>query len=125
MDDGIRWPDGSQSALIVDDEVTVARAMARWLRRQGFQVHVLTDSAHFEAALVKERPSIVVCDYRMPGHSGVELLVLAKRLWPAARRCLISGSLSLLTDGERVQIEPCLFIDKPWDPVALATLLKA
>lgn len=124
MNQKVRWPDGAQVVLVVDDEAAVARAMARWLRRQGFQVHVLTDSAHFESVLVKEQPEIVICDYRMPGQSGVELLVLAKRLWPSARRCLISGSLSVLTQTERALIEPCQFIDKPWDPVALAAMLK-
>jgi DNA-binding NtrC family response regulator len=109
--------------LVVEDELPVARALERWLKRRGATVFLVTDPAQFEAVFLRERPTLVICDYLMPGVDGVEVLTAARRLAPAVRRCLLSGSLSLVTAERRALIEPCLFVDKPWDGDALAALL--
>jgi DNA-binding NtrC family response regulator len=100
--------------LVVEDEVAVGRALARWLTREGAEVLVLNDSALVEGALRHQAPTIVICDFLMPGRDGVEVLQLVKTLAPLARRCLLSGSLFLVTAQQRESVEPCLFVEKPW-----------
>ena len=97
--------------------------MERWLTRLGVTVRVLTHPAEFETVLQAEQPTIVISDYLMPVMDGVAVLALAKRLLPSARRCLLSGSLFLVTPAQRASIEPCLFVEKPWDREAFAAQL--
>lgn len=109
--------------LVVDDEVPVARALERWLLRQGAAVCLVTNSAVFETALLRERPTLVISDFLMPGLDGIAVLRTARALAPEARRCLLSGSLGLVTEAQRASVAPCLFIDKPWDTARLASQL--
>lgn len=109
--------------LVVEDELPVARALERWLKRRGVVVFVLTDPAQFEAVFLRELPTLVICDYLMPGLDGVEVLSAARRLAPEVRRCLLSGSLFLVTAEQRASIEPCVFVDKPWAGDTLGALL--
>lgn len=109
--------------LLVEDEAPVARAMERWLKRQGAQVQVLHDSDGAEALLQQQWPSIVISDYLMPGLDGVQVLALAKALNPTALRCLLSGSLFMVSAAVRESIAPCLFVEKPWDGETLRVQL--
>jgi two-component system response regulator HydG len=100
--------------LVVEDEVAVGRALARWLTREGAEVRVLNDSRAVEGALRQQTPTIVISDFLMPERDGVEVLQVVKTLAPLALRCLLSGSLFLVTAEQRASVEPCLFIEKPW-----------
>lgn len=109
--------------LVVDDEVSVARALGRWLARYDLEVCVLTDSTRFAQELARVRPSVVVSDLVMPGVDGVALLLQSLALAPEVKRCLMSGSLNLVTTEQRASLAPCLFLDKPWDDATLKGLL--
>lgn len=108
-----------ERVLVVEDEVAVARSLERILRRCGVEVVVLhdpIDAAHFERVLHAEAPSVVLSDYLLQSAiDGVDVLSVAKRALPSARRCLLSGSLFLVSPARRDALEPCTFLDKPWD----------
>lgn len=101
--------------LVVEDEWLIARALERFLARQGAEVKVITDSLQFETAFISMQPTIVISDFLMPEMDGITVLTIAKRLLPATRRCLLSGSLSLVTPAQRLEVEPCVFLEKPCD----------
>jgi DNA-binding NtrC family response regulator len=112
-----------QRVLVVDDERLVARALERWLRRHGVEVSVLCESASFSQEFARVRPTAVVSDYLMPGADGVSLLRQCRQTAPEVKRCLLSGSLAMLTEEQRESISPCLFLAKPWNDEALERLL--
>ncbi len=109
--------------LVVDDELLVARALQRWLGRRQIEVSVLCQPADFAQHLAQVRPTAVVSDLVMPGVDGITVLRQALELAPEAKRCLLSGSLGLVTKEQRASIEPCLFLSKPWDEDSMALLL--
>jgi len=90
--------------LVVDDEVQVARSIARLLRRHHYEVR--TAHAGLEALAQLEGVAIVLTDLRMPGMSGVELALEVKRRAPEVRCCLMSG------DGGALNATPCEGIDR-------------
>jgi len=64
-----------QRVLVVDDEESIRRALATFLGMSGYEV--ITASSGDEAlAALKAGPkfSLMLCDIRMPGMSGVQLL---------------------------------------------------
>lgn len=80
----IPFPDGFQerkrTALVVDDDEPMGRAIARVLKRCGWEVEVATDG--FEAGVILERikPSLMTLDLKMPYIDGFKVLKFAREL---------------------------------------------
>ena len=59
--------------LVVEDEPTIADAVAARLRAEGFGVHVAHDGPSGVAAAVEHSPDLVVLDVMLPGFDGLEV----------------------------------------------------
>jgi CheY-like chemotaxis protein len=56
--------------LIVDDETSFVRALARLLQREGYTVDTASNGALALLQLRRQRYDVVVCDLRMPTLDG-------------------------------------------------------
>lgn len=59
--------------LVVDDDASVCRALARLLRSYGYEVETFASAAELLAAGPPADTLCLVTDVRMPGMGGVEL----------------------------------------------------
>jgi DNA-binding response OmpR family regulator len=59
--------------LVVEDERTIADAIAARLRAEGFEVEVAGDGPGAVAAAGRVRPDVVVLDVMLPGFDGLEV----------------------------------------------------
>lgn len=69
-------PNGERAVrlLVVDDEEPIRRALGRYLRGRGYDVST-ADSGFAAMELLEEKAfAVAVCDLRMPGMNGVELM---------------------------------------------------
>jgi thioredoxin reductase (NADPH) len=111
--------------VAVDDEPAVLAAVARDLRRQfGERYRVLRATSGEEALeVVRElitrgdQIALLIADQRMPGLSGTEYLVEARKLAPEAKRVLLTAYADT---GAAIQAINEVALDyyllKPWDP---------
>ena len=60
--------------LVVDDDAAVCWAIEQALLGEGYRVRVAADAAAARRLLARERPDVMICDVRMPGESGLDLL---------------------------------------------------
>jgi thioredoxin reductase (NADPH) len=111
--------------VAVDDEPAVLAAVARDLRRQFGEKYRVLRAASGEEALdvVKElvargdQIALLIADQRMPGLSGTEYLVEARKLAPDAKRVLLTAYAD--TDAAIKAINEVAldyYLLKPWDP---------
>jgi two-component system, chemotaxis family, chemotaxis protein CheY len=103
--------------LIVDDEEAVAYVFERYLAIKGYRVSVAYSGEQALAAFERERPDLVITDYKMPGMNGDELLRRLRALDPALPAVMISANpidVGPTLDGVR-------FFPKP---VSLETLVE-
>jgi thioredoxin reductase (NADPH) len=116
---------GKPVLLTVDDDPEVLRAVQRDLRgRYGSRYRVLgaeSGAAALDALnqlKLRDQPvALLLADQRMPEMSGVEFLEAAMRLFPSAKRALLTAYAD--TDAairaiNRVRID--YYLLKPWDP---------
>jgi PAS domain S-box-containing protein len=67
---------GTLRVLLVDDEAAVRRVVARYLERRGHAVDQVGEGGQALVQLNAAKPpyDVLVCDVRMPGVGGIELL---------------------------------------------------
>ena len=112
--------------LVVDDEPSVASALKRLLRRNGFEVETAGSGREALENLPAFKPDIVLSDFRMPEMTGAELLAVVKRQLPYSLRIIISAYADLDSVIASVnEGEICHFISKPWSDEELPGKLKA
>jgi putative two-component system response regulator len=64
--------------LIVDDEETIRLALRKFLRSRGYEVEIAGSGDQALQLLGKDSFALMLCDVRMPGMSGVQIVPLAR-----------------------------------------------
>jgi two-component system, LuxR family, response regulator FixJ len=112
------------TVFVVDDDLSVRRALARLLRAEGFQVRTFESGPEFLDAIDGECRGCAVLDVRMPTLSGFEVLDrLAARGVPMAV-ILVTGDGDVGT-AERARKAGCVsLLAKPFEDVALIDAVR-
>ena len=116
---------GPPILLTVDDDPDVSRAIARDLRQRYGEDYRIRRAESGTAALDAlkelklrdERVGLMLADHRMPEMTGVEFLEQARRLYPKARRVLLTAYAD--TEAAIAAINEAdvhYYMLKPWDP---------
>jgi len=71
---------GVKRILIVDDEETIRLALGKFLRSRGYEVLTADCGPAALEALDRQRFILMLCDVRMPGMSGVEVVTQAAKI---------------------------------------------
>ena len=127
---GLALVGGKRRALVVDDEPTIRSALARYLRRQGWDAEEAEDGKAALNKLGRTGPhgyQVVVSDLRMPHCSGVELHDWLAEHRPDlfARLIITTGDLASPAWSNFVARTPRPLIEKPFDLAVLAKLIEA
>ena len=104
------------TVLVVDDEVRSQDAMRRTLD-EDFTVFTASSADEARGLLQRQPVSVILCDQRMPGTTGVAFLKEVRERWPEVVRIVISG----YTDSEDIiaginEAGIYQYILKPWSP---------
>ncbi|WP_326491059.1 sigma-54-dependent transcriptional regulator [Hydrogenophaga sp. NFH-34] len=108
--------DALPTVLVVDDEVRSQDAMRRTLD-EDFTVFTASSADEARGLLERQPVSVILCDQRMPGITGVAFLKEVRERWPEVVRIVISG----YTDSEDIiaginEAGIYQYILKPWSP---------
>ena len=110
--------------LIVDDEQGVRSSLSLLLEEEGYDVET-AEGADAALAHVRREPfNLVLCDVRMPGRDGLELLPELLALQPDLSVLLMSAYGALDQALESVRLGACDYIAKPFEPQELLLLLR-
>lgn len=109
--------------VVVDDEPVVAKSTARLLERYGFSTAVCVEPADAYDALAKAAPGrrCLLTDVVMPGISGVDLALEARRRFPDLPVLLMSG----YTGNVDVAASGLECVEKPFEGKYVAQRLLA
>jgi two-component system probable response regulator PhcQ len=115
----------SNDVLLVDDDANLLRGICRMLRHQPFQL-LTARSAEEAIAVVKSRQiGVIVCDERMPGKSGTELLSWIAQNCPEVVRIVLTGHTTPETAMRAINDARVFrFFSKPCHPFDLAIAVR-
>jgi DNA-binding NtrC family response regulator len=114
---------------VVDDEPTIRTAVARYLRRRGWEADEAGDG-RAALAILERSPlggyDVVISDLRMPHYSGDQLHDWLARHRPDLfeRLILITGDLGSPALSDFITRTPRPVIEKPFELAALAQLIE-
>ena len=81
----------STRILIVDDDDALRDSLQLVLSSEGFEVVSARDGQEALGLLASSAPEIVLCDLRMPGMDGMELIPLLVRRLPDSTLIMMSA----------------------------------
>lgn len=105
--------------LIVDDDIDVLAANARFLRVSGYRVIVNNQATSALEQVKEEAVQVVVTDLRMPEMDGLEFARQARGLKPLLPMLFFSAYGSVPDVVSAMQLGAIDFLAKPVDPEVL------
>ncbi|TWT99308.1 Hydrogenase transcriptional regulatory protein hupR1 [Botrimarina colliarenosi] len=115
----------ARDVLLVDDDANLLHGICRSLRGQPFRL--LTARSGEEAkAIIQSHPiGVIVCDERMPGQSGTQLLAWIARNCPEVVRIVLTGHTTPETTMRAINEGRVFrFFSKPCPPFDLAMAIR-
>lgn len=106
--------------IIVDDEKIVRDSLFHWFEEEGYNVDTAEDAESVLRKLEKGKYDLMLVDMKMPGMSGLELLIKVKEIDNDCIFILITAFASVPTAIKALKDGAYDYITKPVDPDELA-----
>ena len=101
------------SILIIEDELTLAKNIATYLKRHGYDASVASSGEDGLAQLETLRPEAVLLDYALPGMHGVDVLKRIKAIDPRIAVIMMTGHGSELVAVDAMKAGAHDYLIKP------------
>jgi len=105
--------------LIIDDEAAVRELMAIYLKRLGYAIVSAADGQSGIDACRGSEPALVLCDLRMPGMDGLEVLAVLTREFPEIPVIVVSGMGGLADAIQALKLGAWDYVTKPIEDLAV------
>jgi two-component system response regulator RegA len=100
--------------VIVEDDITFARTLARSFERRGYQVQVANTAREFEALLDEQDGfDYAVVDLKLGTHSGLTFVRTLHERDPDMRIVVLTGFASIATAVEAIKLGAAHYLPKP------------
>jgi DNA-binding response OmpR family regulator len=110
-------------ALVVDDEPALVRAVAGYLRREGFTVATAGDGEAALRAARDDRPDVVVLDLMLPGIDGIEVC-RALRTFTDAYLIMLTARADEVDKLIGLSVGADDYLTKPFSPRELVARIR-
>ena len=105
--------------IIVEDEPVLARSIVTYLERRGYVADFALDIRGAQALMERQRPRLVILDYRLEGENGLDLLAWIRARFADTQVVMMTGHGDIDTAVKAMKAGARDFLVKP---VPLATL---
>ena len=105
--------------LIVDDDPSVRKSLARVVRAAGYEVEVFASAREFLARPPRDSPCCLLLDVRMPGLTGLELQEALATAGDRLSIVFITGYLDVPVSVNAMKRGAVDFLTKPVDKLAI------
>ncbi len=110
---------------LLDDDLSMLKALERLLKSEGFIVEKFSHPADFLAAVGQMPCRVAILDVWMPDLNGLEVQALLRRDSPSTRIIFISGRDDPSVRQAALDAGAFGFLSKPFDDQHLLQLVRA
>ncbi len=101
--------------LVVDDEAEFAATLTERLQLRGYDARAVSSAEDTVAAAKSDLPDVILLDLKMPGKSGIEILMTIREYAPGSEVILLTGHVDIESKIEGIRIGAFDYIMKPID----------
>jgi len=110
--------------LVVDDETKITKLLAERIAREGLEVSMCASAEEALPYIEKGDVDVVLCDLRLGGMDGLELLKKTKRIAPATDFVIMTAYASAGTAIEAMRQGAYEYLIKPFQMDEVVLLLR-
>ena len=110
----------NRSVLLVDDEPYIIEMLQKEMTKLGLRFFIASDGKTALSLVEKERPAVIISDYKMPGLNGMELLEFLRNLNIQSPVIWITGNADDVVISQAWKKGIFHLFDKPFDPEQVA-----
>lgn len=115
---------GSESILIVDDEVALRSAIVEFLQQEGFNVQHASSGEEALDLLKAEAFDVLITDMKLPGVDGIQVLQEALKTYPGIVSIIITGHGTIENAVQAMKNGAYDYISKPFQLVEISLVVK-
>jgi two-component system response regulator FixJ len=115
---------GNGPVYVLDDDVSMLKALDRLLKSDGFEVAKFSEAAPFLSALGTSCCRVAILDVWMPEMNGLEVQAKLRRQSPATRIIFMSGRDDPSVRHVALEAGAFGFLSKPFDDAVLLQLVR-
>lgn len=112
------------SICLLDDDLSMLKALDRLLKSDGFNVERFCEPAAFLAAVTKNPCKVAILDVWMPDMNGLEVQAALRQQCPQTRIIFISGRDDPSVRQTALEAGAFGFLSKPFDDEVLLQLVR-
>jgi len=110
--------------LIVDDDMIVRESMGNWLKEEGYKIDISENGHDGLEKLKTDIYDLAIVDIKMPGMDGIELLKLAKGIYPDLPILMMTAYASVDTAVQAMKDGAFDYIVKPFEPENVSQVIQ-
>jgi FixJ family two-component response regulator len=112
------------SVCLLDDDLSMLKALERLLKSDGFNVERFHEPAAFLSAVGKSPCRVAILDVWMPDMNGLEVQSVLRKSSPETRIIFISGRDDPAVRQTALEAGAFGFLSKPFDDEAFLQLVR-
>lgn len=105
-----------ESVVVIDDDHAMRLSCRQILTRMGFPVETFDNGATGLEGVARLKPALVVVDLKMPGISGMDVIVRVHEIDPEIIIIVITGYATIATAVDAMKCGAYDFLPKPFSP---------
>jgi len=125
MSDAVPEIGPDKSLLLVDDDDSFVRRLARAMEKRGFEPVVANSVAQGKGVVATKPPAYAVIDLRLEDGNGLDVVEALREKRPEARIVVLTGYGAIATAVAAVKIGATDYLSKPADAKDITNALLA
>lgn len=110
--------------LVADDEVSILRALERFLQEQGYEVSVADNYVSAQQILSQGGIDLALVDLKLGVESGINLIKEMQKVAPQTGSIIMTGFGSIESAVEAIKAGAFHYVTKPFELADLSNLIK-
>lgn len=125
MEDEMHELGEDRSLLLIDDDETFLKRLAKAMEKRGFEVEIADSVSAGQAIATARPPAYAVCDLRLEDGNGLDVVETIRDRRPDSRVVVLTGYGAIATAVAAVKIGAIDYLSKPADARDITNALLA